>query len=140
MKRPEKPLVPAEVDLRGLPFMPLDAARLLDSDFFTLSTGEEFKAAMTLWCKAWQQVPASSLPNDDKILAHLSGAGKQWPRLRKMALRGFVACSDGRLYHPVVAEKAIQAWAKSNAQRERARKRWQCRGNVVALPRQSNEK
>jgi hypothetical protein len=35
-----------------------------------------------------------------------------------MALHGWTQCSDGRLYHRVVAEKALEAW------RERLRNRW----------------
>lgn len=119
------PLTPPDCDLRGLPFMPMDVVRLLDSDLFALSTGEEFKAALALWCKAWLQVPAASLPDDDRVLAHLSGAGSRWKKLRPMALRGWVKCSDGRFYHPVVASKAADAWKHRLAQRERANKRWQ---------------
>lgn len=105
------PLTPADCDLRGMAFMPLDVSRLIDSDLFALSTGDEFKAAVALWCKSWGQVPAASLPDDDRILAHLSGAGHAaWCDLsRDIVLRGWVKCSDGRLYHPVVAEKALEA-------------------------------
>jgi uncharacterized protein YdaU (DUF1376 family) len=125
------PLTPAECDLRGLPFMPLDVVRLLDSDLFALATGEEFKAALALWCKAWLQVPAASLPDDDRVLAHLSGAGSRWKKIKPMALKGWVRCSDNRWYHPVVAEKAADAWKHRQAQRERANKRW---GNAEAKP------
>lgn len=106
------PLVPPDVDLRGLPFIPLDTVRLLDSDLFALSTGDEFKAAVALWCKSWQQVPASSLPNDDRVLAHLSGAGARWKKVKAMAMRGWILCSDNRWYHKVVAEKVIEAWER----------------------------
>lgn len=102
------PMTPPQSDLRGLPFMPLDTCRLLDSDLFALSTGDGFKCAVALWCKAWQQVPAGSLPHNDRVLAHLSGAGGRWPTLRTVALHGWVVCSDGRLYHPVIAQKANQ--------------------------------
>lgn len=105
-----EPMTPAECNLRGLPWMPIDTVRLLDSDLFALATGDEFKAAVALWCKAWQQVPAASLPNDDRVLAHLSGAGKRWKKVKEQALRGFVLCADGRWYHPVIAEKALEAW------------------------------
>lgn len=117
-----EPLTPADCDLRDFAFMPLDATRLLDSDLFALSTGDEFKAALALWCKCWLQVPAASLPDDDRVLAHLSGAGSKWKKVKEMALRGFVKCSDGRLYHPVVAEKANDAYAKKQSYRERSKK------------------
>lgn len=124
------PLVPAEVNLRGMPWMPVETVRLLDSDLFALSTGDEFKAAVALWCKSWLQEPAASLPDDDRVLAHLSGAGSRWKKVRAMALRGFVKCSDGRLYHPVIAEKAIEAWERREEWEEKKsnhdsrQKRW----------------
>ena len=104
------PPVPPDCDLRGLPWMPVDTVRLLDSDLFALASGDEFKAAVALWCKAWQQFPAASLPNDERVLSHLSGMGKRWKRVRETALRGFVLCSDGRFYHSVIAQKALEAW------------------------------
>ena len=117
-----EPLTPPDCDLRDFAYMPLDAGRVLDSDLFALATGDEFKAAFSLWCKSWQQIPAASLPNDDRVLAHLSGAGTRWKKIKLMALRGFVLCDDGRLYHPVVAEKANEAWAKKQSYRERSKK------------------
>lgn len=125
------PLTPIDCDLRGMAFMPLDTIRLLDSDFFALATAAEFRFGMVLWCKAWQQVPAGSLPDDDRILAQLSGARDGWCDVRDMSLHGFVKCSDGRLYHPVVCEKALDAWPqrqefqekKSAASERKARER-----------------
>lgn len=115
------PLVPPECDLSGLRFMPLDAARLLDSDLMALSTGDEFKAAVALWCKAWGQVPSGSLTNDERVLARAAGVSlAEWRGLREMALRGWVECSDGRLYHPVVCEKVLEAWIERLAHRKRS--------------------
>jgi hypothetical protein len=109
-----EPMTPPDCDLRGFPYMPLDVVRLVDSDLFALSTGDEFKAAVSLWCKSWLQIPAGSLPNDERILAHLSGAGGRWPKVQEIALRGWTLCSDGRLYHSVIAEKALTAWKARN--------------------------
>ncbi|MEQ6329219.1 DUF1376 domain-containing protein [Pseudomonas chengduensis] len=109
------PLVPADVDLRGLPFMPLDVNRLRDSDLAIEASGDEFRAAVLLWCASWNQVPAGSLPDAEQALAAYAGFGrdlKSWKKVRDGALRGFLKCADGRLYHPVVAEKAIDAWAQ----------------------------
>lgn len=103
------PLVPADCDLRGMPFMPLEVGRLLDSDLFALSTGDEFKAAVALWCKSWTQLPAGSLPKDERVLAHLASA-KNWKKVREMAMRGWILCSDGRYYHPVIASNVLEAW------------------------------
>jgi hypothetical protein len=58
-------------------------------------------------------VPAASLPDDDRFLAKAAGYGrvvKEWMNVRAGALHGWVKCADGRLYHPVVAEKANESW------------------------------
>lgn len=98
--------------------MPLDVVRLRDSDIAAVSSGDEFRCAVLLWCASWHQVPAASLPDDDIILAQLAGYGrvvKEWKKLRSGSLRGWVKCCDGRLYHPVVAEKANEAWARKQS-------------------------
>jgi hypothetical protein len=115
------PLVPSEVDLRDFGFMPLDVLRLRDSDLATVATGDEFRAAVLLWCASWHQQPAASLPDDDRMLRKLAGMPDRWARVKKGALRGFVKCSDGRLYHRVLAEKALESWTKKVAQRDRTR-------------------
>lgn len=116
-----EPLVPQEVDLRDFAFMPLDVLRLRDSDLALIAKGEEFKAAVLLWCASWHQIPAASLPDDERWLAKHSGAGARWSKVREVALRGFTKCSDGRLYHAVVAEKALESWSKKLAQRARTK-------------------
>lgn len=113
-----EPLTPPDCNLRGLRWMPLDVARVIDSDLFLISSGAEFKAAFALWAKSWSQVPAASLPNDERILAGLSAA-KDWKRVREVALRGWILCADGRLYHPVIAEKALEAMGKREEHAER---------------------
>lgn len=102
--------------------MPLDVVRLRDSDISAIANGDEFRCAVLLWCASWHQVPAASIPDDDVILAQLAGFGrvvKEWKKVRDGALRGWIKCSDGRLYHPVVAEKAGEAWESRLAYRQR---------------------
>ena len=123
------PLVPAEVDLRDFAFMPLDIVRLFGSRFHAIASDAQWRAGVTLWCKSFHQVPAASLPDDDIELCRLAELGrdvKAWRKLRDVALHGWVKCSDGRLYHNVVAEKANEAWARKLSQRERSR-----RGNAA---------
>lgn len=128
MTLPE-PMTPPDCDLRDFGFMPLDVSRLRDSDLAAEATGDEFRAAVLLWCASWHQVPAASLPNDERSLAHLSGYGrdvKGWRKVSSGALRGFMLCSDGRLYHALIAEKAAEAWAsreRFSEKRERDRER-----------------
>jgi hypothetical protein len=114
-----QPFVPPDVDLHDFAFMPLDVLRLRDSDFVAKASAEGFRAAILLWCAAWHQDPASSLPNDDVLLAKLAGYGrdvKGFAEIRDEALYGFEECSDGRLYHRIIAEKAISAWEKKRKQ------------------------
>lgn len=119
---PEPP-VSAEVDLRDFAFMPLDVLRLRDSELAAEPDGEVFRCAVLSWCVSWHQVPAASLPDDDSLLCRLLGFGRDlrgWKRVRDAGgLRGWVQCADGRLYHPVVAEKARDAWRGKMEQRWR---------------------
>ena len=117
-----EPLTDPTVDVAGLPGFMLNVVRLLSSELVAISTGDEFKAAVLLWCRSWQQTPACSLPDDDRVLASFAGLGadvKKWRKVRDVALRGFVRCSDGRLYHPVLVEDAKRA-SKARQQRRDA--------------------
>lgn len=105
-------LVSTDCDLRDFAFMPLDVARLRDSDLAIQVGAEEFRAAVLLWCAAWHQVSAASLPDDDKTLAAPAGDGRalsEWRKHREGALYSWIKCADGRLYHPVVAERTHDA-------------------------------
>lgn len=103
-------LTPSGCDLRDFQFMPMDVRRLLTSETWVTGSADEKCAAMSLWLESWQQVPAASIPNNDKMLAHLSGAGSKWKKVKDHVLRSWVDGGNGRLYHPVVAEKALEAW------------------------------
>lgn len=118
------PLVPPDVDLRGLEWMPLFGNHLLGSEFHAMCDDAAWRAGVTLWWRAWNQVPAASLPNDDAALARLADLGrdvKAWRRMRERALHGFELCSDGRLYHRFLAKQALVAWDKRLAEREKKR-------------------
>lgn len=108
------PLVPAEVDLRGYEFMPLFGDRLFGSETWIGVSSEAKLGALRLWWRAYaKEVPAASLPDNDALLADYAGYGAQvkpWRRVKPQAMRGFVLCSDGRWYHPFVAELALDAW------------------------------
>lgn len=120
--RPD-PMTPAGCDLTDFAFMPLEVARLRDSGLAANETPEACWAAVLLWAASWHQIPAASMPKDDQWIAKAAGYGQRgridpaWKRVRDGAVRGWVECSDGRLYHPVVAEKAREAWQAKLKQR-----------------------
>lgn len=120
------PLVPADIDLRGLEYMPLLGHHLYGSEFDALASDGEYRAAMRLWWAAWNQQPAGSLPNNDLALCKLAGKGddraavKRWLKLKPAVMRGFVLCADGRLYHRFLCKQVLIAWEKRLAERARA--------------------
>ena len=115
------PPIDPDCDLRDFPFMPLDVVRLRDSTLAASATDAEFRCAVMLWCASWHQVPAGSLPNDDRVLCLLSGIGRgeialtEWLKHRDGALSGFVEATDGRLYHLTIVAKAKEAWSRKKA-------------------------
>lgn len=115
------PLTPADCDLRDFPSMLLDHRRLLTSETWieAAQTPRLGHALMSLWCESFQQVPAASLPSSDLTLLRLSmcPTPAEWRKVKERALAGWLLCDDGRLYHPVVAEKALEAWLEKLASR-----------------------
>lgn len=119
------PLTPPDCDLRDFAFMPLDIVRLFGSRFHAISSDADWRAGVTLWLKSFHQVPAGSLPVDDVELCRLAELGRDqrsWGEIKAGALYGWIRCDDGRLYHPIVAEKANEAWKRKLAQRARSQK------------------
>jgi hypothetical protein len=134
MQELPEPLVPAEVDLTDFAFMPLEVGRLLNSEWWIVACVEDPRravAAVNLWAASWHQRPAASLPSNPIVLAKLAMVDPStWHQITDSVLAAWVLCSDGRIYHPVVAEKALEAWerkqeaaGKRDEHRERMR-RW----------------
>jgi hypothetical protein len=121
--RPPSPLTPADLDLHEYPSMLLDVVRIRDSDLIAHPNAEVVRYSLLSWCISWHQTPAGSLPDDDDILARLLGHGrdvKGWKKMRAAGvLHGWIRCSDGRLYHPIVAEKAVEAMQAMMKQKNR---------------------
>jgi len=115
------PPIPPEVDVGLLPYTPIYRHRLFASRTHAVASADEWRAAFLLWLKAWdQKSPSGSLPNDDRELAHLAELElSQWRRVKKTALHGWEKYDDGRLYHPVVTETILDAWAKIVTNRKR---------------------
>jgi hypothetical protein len=117
-----EPLVSPEIELRDYPYTPLYRARLFQSRFHHLASADEWRAGVILWLKSWDQVPAGSLPSDERELALLAEVGRDlraWRKVRKWALYGWKLAPDGRLYHRVVAEGVKHAWQQKQSNRHR---------------------
>jgi hypothetical protein len=107
------PLTPTDADLTDFKFMPLQVARLRKSKAWLVCKRRPDLAfyMLNLWTAAWHERPAGSLEEDDDVLADLAMCSpEKWAKVRREVLRGWVKCSDGRLYHTVVAEVVIDAW------------------------------
>ena len=132
-----EPLTPAGCNLQDFPHTPILRSRLFGSSFHARTTDSEWRAGVTLWLKAWEQIPAGSLPDDDIELCRLAELArdlKTWKKLKVGAMRGWVLCSDGRLYHPVVAEVVTNALNAKTAQRDKTLK-----GRIAALQKALKE-
>lgn len=120
------PLVAADVDLRGMEFMPLFGDRLFKSTTWIEADPPAQVAALRLWWHSYaHEVPAASLPDNDRLLSEHAGYGiavKEFQKIKPQVMRGWVKCSDGRWYHKVVAELAIEAWGGRVRNREKIRK------------------
>lgn len=119
------PMTPAECDLRGFEFMPLMGDRLFKSATWIAASSDAKIAMLKLWWHAYaHEAPAASLPDNDSLLADYAGYGvmvKAWLKVKEQAMRGFVMCSDDRLYHPIVAELALAGWKERLRNREKQR-------------------
>jgi hypothetical protein len=75
------PPIPRDVDLRDFRFMPLDVVQLQNSETWAMADGWTAKALVNLWTRAWHQVPAGSLPDEDSL--HRTWAGvPDWESVR----------------------------------------------------------
>lgn len=100
--------------------MMIDIPRLRASSFDATPDDSAWRAALNLWMSSWHGDPAASLANDDGELCKAAGLGRDlrtWRKVRAVALRKWVLCDDGRLYHETVAEYALEAWLEKLAQR-----------------------
>jgi hypothetical protein len=121
MSLPE-PLTPPDCDLRDFPRMMIDITRIFSSGFNTAASRNPiaWMIGHKLWYRSWHQVPAGSLPDDDEELCHLAELGfdlKTFKKARAVAMRGWVKCADGRIYHPTVCEIALESWIEKLMQR-----------------------
>ncbi len=117
-----EPLIPSYVDLRDYRFMPLEIARLRRSKAWLLAKKKPELGfyMINLWIASWHEIPAGSLDEDESLLSEISMCSpRKWKSIRDVILHGWVRCSDGRLYHPVVCEKALESFEKKKNQQNK---------------------
>jgi hypothetical protein len=115
----DAPPYPAETTARHYRFE-LDMLRIEHSDTWSITPPEMRPWLLMLWAKAWMQVPAGSLPAEDEVIAGIIGMpSTSFDVHRKHLMRGWKACSDGRLYHPVLVERVLQMVTRRGKENER---------------------
>lgn len=113
------PPVPADCNLRHFDYFPFFGIKWLDSARRMRCPPGGLEALMALMTEAWRQVPASSLPADELVLMGLSRCDKAtWSKVKSWVLAEWVKHSDGRLYHPDMAERAAEAWKNGERNRQ----------------------
>lgn len=108
------PLIGDEVDVHDFEFMPLELTRLARSkSWLAAKRNPELGFYMVnLWGRAWQEVPAGSIEDDDDVLADAAMCDPhRWLAVKGEVMRSWVfVASKNRWYNPTVCEKAKKAW------------------------------
>lgn len=110
-----------EVDLRSFPYIPLHIGRLQRSKAWLICKREPALAfyMVNLWMRAWHEVPAGSIEDDDDVLSDAAMCPLNvWKKVREKVLRGWEA-RDGRVYNTTVAEVGQTTWAAKQGQIQR---------------------
>lgn len=109
-----EPLTPADCDLQSYGWFALHYKRLRRSGWWLHASDTAKALSIDLWCEAYEQIPAASLPNDDFFLSDQCGYGRRdlamWLKVKEEVMKPWVLCADGRWYHPTLAQVAIIAW------------------------------
>lgn len=117
-QRPPPP-VPPDCSLRCYYYIPLPVALIRDSPWWLTASAAAQAAQLHLMVAAWHQIPAASLPDDNRILAKLGRISSKVTRCLNEIKSEWIRCSDGRLYHSELAAIALESWEKRQSQVER---------------------
>lgn len=104
------------VDLRDAPYLPIDVQALTTTRAWLLARSNPAIAfaLVNLMLCARHEVPAGSIPDDDKLLPLMAGVNaRAWKAIRDNVLAEFDLCSDGRFYHQAVV-KQVEAEAAAH--------------------------
>ena len=93
-------------------------------------------AYIRLLCAAWSEAPPGSVPNDDRVLARLTGmAPDDWQDVRPEVIVAFEEGRDGRLYQKRLRQEYEKVACKFKAQRQNGQK-----GGRPKNPRETQQK
>lgn len=100
-----------ELDVQCLPYMPLQIERLRKSKaWLRCKRNPEIAFYMVnLWMRAWHEIPAGSIEDDDDVLADAAMCTpEKWEELKDDILKGWER-RDGRVWHSTVTEIATES-------------------------------
>jgi uncharacterized protein YdaU (DUF1376 family) len=103
-----------EIDVQCLPYMPLHIERLRKSKAWLRCKRRPELAfyILNLWMRAWHELPAGSIEDDDDVLADAAMCSPEaWAGVKEDVLQGWER-RDGRLFHSTVTEIATEAEGK----------------------------
>lgn len=109
------------IDVRCLPYMPLEIERLRKSKAWLRCKRRPELAfyLVNLWMRAWHEVPAGSIEDDDDVLADAAMCSpEQWEQVKGDVLAGW-KCNGGRLFHSTVTDIATVASSKLRKNKNR---------------------
>lgn len=109
MTDPRPAPYPADTRAKGWRFgLDVDRIRLLDG-WALAGNGVACGYILMMFLEAWRQFPCGSLPNDDLQIGSLIGVKpREFARHRHSLMRDWYLASDGRLYHPVIADQVLE--------------------------------
>jgi len=110
-----------DLDVQCLPYMPLQIERLRKSKAWLRCKRRPEMAfyLMNLWMRAWHELPAGSIEDDDDILADAAMCSPDvWTSIKDEVLVGWER-RNGRLFHSTVTEIATEAASKLRKNRSR---------------------
>lgn len=117
-----EPLIPAEVNMGGNDWFPLYFGRLRKSRWWRRASDVARARNVMLWGEAYSAETAGSLPDDDDELAEAAGYGLDAAAFRAVKaeiMEPWTLCSDGRWYHPMLCQVAMEAWSRKSATRKK---------------------
>ncbi len=131
------PPVPPNAEMKTTDIYPNDAPWIRRLKFYLMGPNTPIrKAGHNLFMYAWHNVPAGSLPDNQEILARISGLFEKWSSFRFALLDGWNACSDGNLYHPALSKSVqIVLEKRQKASERKAFKQPKRDGNSKCRPR-----